>query len=88
MQVLQASDLEIPAHTIARDGRKCTVHFDCPGAKVVAVSAEALARLEKEDLYELCRAEFKRRLEACGLAPAQYGEPGAFCVRWKKNEAG
>ena len=85
MQTLQAVDVEIPAHTIARDGGKCTVHFDCPGAKVVVVSAEALARLEKEDLYELCRAEFKRRLEACGLAPAQYGEPGAFCVRWKEE---
>ena len=85
MRTIHMADMGEPAHTIARDGGKCTVHFNCPGAKMVVVSAEALARLEKEDLYELCRAEFKRRLEACGLAPAQYGEPGAFCVRWKEE---
>ena len=83
MRTIHMADMGEPAHTIARDGGKCTVHFNCPGAKMVVVSAEALARLEKEDLYELCFAELKRSLEACGLAPAQYGEPGAFCVRWK-----
>ena len=85
MRTIHMADMGEPAHTIARDGGKCTVHFNCPGAKRVVVSAEALARLEKEDLYELCFAELKRSLEACGLAPAQYGEPGAFCVRWKEE---
>ncbi len=85
MRTIHMADMGEPAHTIARDGGKCTVHFNCPGAKMVVVSAEALARLEKEDLYELCFAELKRSLEACGLAPAQYGEPGAFCVRWKEE---
>ena len=85
MRTIHMADMGAPEHTIARDGGKCTVHFNCPGAKMVVVSAEALARLEKEDLYELCFAELKRSLEACGLAPAQYGEPGAFCVRWKEE---
>ena len=85
MQTFQEGDMDIPTHIIARDGEKCMVHFDSPGAKMVVVSPEALTRLEKRDLYELCLAEFGRSLEACGLVPARYDEPGAFCVRWKNK---
>lgn len=85
MHTLQAGGLEVPAHSIARDGGKCLVRFDCPGARKVVVSAEALEGLGVDGLYQLCRDEMERSLAACGLAPARDGDPGAFYVRWKED---
>ena len=85
MRTIHMADMGEPAHTIARDGGKCTVHFNCPGAKMVVVSAEALRRFGEKDLYELCLEDLRRTLAACRLELARHGEPGAFCVRWKKD---
>lgn len=76
---------ETPAHSITRQGDRCVVRFSHPCAREIVVSAEAFEQFGEKDLYELCLEDLRRTLAACRLELARHGEPGAFCVRWKKD---
>lgn len=76
---------ETPGHSITRQGDRCLVRFSHPCEREIVVSAEALKQFGEKDLYELCLDDLRQSLAACRLELARYGEPGAFCVRWKKD---
>ena len=77
--------LETLEHSITRQGDRCLVRFSHPCEREIVVSAEALKQFGEKDLYELCLDDLRQSLAACRLELARYGEPGAFCVRWKKD---
>ena len=78
-------NVETPGHSITRQGDRCLVRFNHPCEREIIISAEALKLFGEKDLYELCLEDLKRILAACRLELARHGEPGAFCVRWKKD---
>lgn len=84
MSNCQLSNGDIPACVVTRQGELCRVCFSSPCEMTVLVSAEAFKELKEEDLYELCLAQTEQNLARARLEFAQWGESGAFCVRWKK----
>ena len=74
-----------PGHSITRQGDRCLVRFSHPCEREIVISAEALKQFGEKDLYELCLEDLRRTLAVCRLELARHGEPGAFCVRWKKG---
>ena len=77
--------METPWHSITRQGGRCVVRFSHPCEWEIVISAEALKQFDEKDLYEFYLDDLSQTLAAYRLELAQQGDPGAFCVRWKKG---
>ena len=84
MSNCQQSDGDDLNYHAMRQGDRWSACFLHPCEMTVIVSEEALKDWDEKDLYELCLARLNRTLATVRLELAEYGDPGAFCVRWKK----
>lgn len=79
------SEGDTPDCHVTQQGERCCACFTHPCEMTVFVSQEAFKTLAEKDLYELCLTRLTQTLALAKLELAEYGESGAFCVRWKNS---